>query len=363
MNDLKKAQRSANPSPIKRFIAAVLIGSALVISVPAFETDQYNRPEKPLADIGDEVAEHVSESVRETIKKLNDEIKVREACLEKPDLCPSADKARQRLVYLRSEEALARGVFKLLGSGIPPSTRSGTWMQKHKFKAQPARYKTSYSDSIYKVIPTNYFTISATVNIFGTHLGTDKIAHIFQQGYEYYKKRERAIEKGESEEKAVEKAINYGKRTEATYYGYFVSGVYSNGDLAANYAGMKFYQNLLHQIKVGDRTFEPIVVQVDGVWKLNGNRRGSILVPFISDHLDEALNPSVYFKLFWLDSCVRQTVRTQSCAGWKRDFPQRSAADFAAITESLKNWHGEDYGHKESSHFITIANSCFAGED
>ncbi|MCW5960659.1 MAG: hypothetical protein KIS76_10900 [Pyrinomonadaceae bacterium] len=355
---MKKKARAKKFLDIRQKLCTFVLIAVFLAPAPAFETDQYNRPEKPLADIGDEVAEYVSESVRETVEKLNSEIEDREACAAKPDVCSSVEKARERLRYLRSEEALARGVFKILGGGIPPSTRSGTWMQKHKFKAQPARFKTSFSDSIYKIIPTSYLTISETVKIYGTELGTDKIAHIFQQGYEYYKIRERALEKGKSEEQATGKAVKYGKRTEATYYGYFVSGVYSNGDLAANYAGMKFYQNLLHRLEIGDKTYQPIVKQVGGVWKIN-DRGAPILEPFITDHLNEALNPSVYFKLFWLDSCIRNTVKKKSCAGWKRDFPNKTRADFEAETAALTLWNGEDYGHKDSSHFITIANSCF----
>ena len=218
----------------------------------AFETDQYNLPTVPLADIGDEVSDYVEENVRKAVGKINDEIAAHQACLDQNSRkknCDSIEKEKAKLAELRSEDAIIKAVFKPLGGGIPPFTNSGTWMEKHKFKGNPARFRTSFSDSIYKIIPTNYLTISDTVKIYGVELGTDKIAHIFQQGYTYYKIYERAIAKGLSPEEAARKANKYGKRTESTYYGYFVSGVYSNGDLAANFAGMKFYQNLTQRHK------------------------------------------------------------------------------------------------------------------
>ncbi len=262
---------------------------------------------------------------------------------------------------MRSKETLVRAVFKPLGGGIPPFTNSGSYMEKHRFKAQPARYKTSYSDSIYRLVPTSYLTISDTVNLYGYEFGTDKIAHIFQQGYTYYKLYENAIAKGFSPKDAAREAIKYGKRTEATYYGYFVSGVYSNGDLASNFAGMKFYQNLLHEIKIGDEIRPAILKLEAGVWKFNEKivPQEAVLKPFISEHLNEAHNPSIFFKLFWLDTCVRKTVKKQSCPQWRKQFPDMKKKNYEKITVGLKLWFGEDYGHKESSHFITIANSCF----
>jgi hypothetical protein len=271
------------------------------------------------------------------------------------------EKEKAKLKYLRSEDAIVREVFKLLGGGIPPFTNSGTWMEKHEFKASPARYKTSFDDSIFKVRPSNYLTISDTVNLYGTHLGTDKIAHIFQQGYTYFKIVERAKAKRKSDEKALRKAFNWGRMTEKTYYGTLISGVFSNGDLAANYAGMKFYQGLTKEIKIGDFVRQPVLVLDEGVWKFNKNAdlREVLLKPFISDHLSEALNPSIFIKAFWFDSTVRETVREKSCWQWRKKFPGISQSEFAEKTEDLKLWHGEDYGHKKSDHFITIANTCF----
>ncbi len=351
---------------LSKVIRLILCSALLMQSfaVFAFETDQYNLPTVPLADIGDEVSDYTEENVRKAVRKINEEILKHKACLDKNSKktnCDSVEKETAKLAELRSEDALVKAVFKPLGGGIPPFTNSGTWMEKHKFKGQPARFRTSFSDSIYKIIPTSYLTISDTVNLYGFEFGTDKIAHIFQQGYTYYKIYEGAIEKGLSPEKAAKKAFDYGKRTESTYYGYFVSGVYSNGDLAANFAGMKFYQGLTKEMKIGDKMRPPIFILQDGVWKFKDEKtlRENLLKPFISNHLNEALNPSVYFKLFWLDSSVRKTVKKQSCPQWRKQFPDKTQTDFADITENLKLWHNEDYGHKNSKHFITIANSCF----
>ena len=330
----------------------------------AFETDQYNLPPAPLADIGDEVTEYALENIRRAIGKLNSEIAAREACLAPaapPGGCASPDELRRELRRLRSEEALARAVFKPLGGGIPPFTNSGTWMESHEFRAAPARFKTSYGKSIYRASPVLYLTISETVRLYGVEFGTDKIAHIFQQGYTYYRIAERARAKNIPPAEAVRKAVRWGRMTEKTYYGYWVSGVYSNADLAANYAGMKFYENLSREIKIGDRVLPPLLVLTDGVWKFNerADPRENTIKPFITDHLNEAFNPSVYVSLFGFRASIRRAVKKHACPQWRARYPDFSAADFDKLTGELQSWHGEDYGFKTSADFITVAGTCF----
>ncbi len=349
------------------FLCAVLLWRTVV----AFETDQYNLPPQPLADIGDEVSEYTEQNLRKAVDKINAEIIQRQSCLEnnavKPKKveCDSPDRERAKLEFLRSNDAVAREVYNLLGSGFIPFTKSGTWMDSHQFKAQPARYKTSYSKSIFLVFPTDYLTISSTVNIYDTQFGTDKIAHFFQQGYSYYKIYKRAIDKGFAPDKAAQKAIRWGQMTERTFYGTLISGVYSNADLCANYVGMKFYLGLARPIKIGDVT-KPAVLQLkNGVWTFDEstNLRKVLIKPFLSNHLNEALNPSIFTKLFGLHSYVRRTVRKRSCKQWLNQNPNLSQADLNETSRALKLWYGEDYGFTDSKHFVTISKICFGNKD
>ncbi len=347
----------------KMTAAAILL--VLLIQMPAamaFETDQFNLPDVPLADISDEVEEYTLENVRKAANKLNAEIAMLQKCLDraadKPSKCRSDNSAQKRLAYLRSNSAIARAVFNRLGWGIIAFSEASDWMNSHKFRAQPARFKTSYAKSIYVSVPTNYLTISPTVKMYGTSFGTDKIAHIFQQGYQYYAMVERAIAKGLSETEAIKKAVDWGRMTERTYYGTLVGGVYSNADLAANYAGLEFYRGLTQPLTVGGVTRSATFVLKDGIWVINDTEPDdALLMPFISDHLNEALNPSVY--IAGLRSSIRGIVRKQSCPQWQKLFPDKTKGDFEAKTASLTLWNGKNYGFKTSRSFVTIGNSCF----
>lgn len=345
------------------FLCVVL----LVQSVAAFETDQYNLPPEPLGDIGDELTEYVEQNVKKAVDKTNAEIVRRHSCLANiaaerhSRKCDSAEKGRERIEFLRSEAAVAREVFKLLGDGIFPFSRSATWVETHRFRAQPAVYKTDYWDSIYLTIPADYFTLSPTVKVYGAEFGTDKIAHFFQQGYTYYKISERAAARNSTPAKAARKAIRWGQQTERTYYGTLVSGVYSNADLAANYVGMLFYQGLTREIKIKDETRPAVLLLKNGVWILNPNfnLRESLIKPFFTDHLNEALNPSIFSNAIGLRAYVRRVVKKQSCKQWLAQKPDLTESNLNRLTQKLVRWNNEDYGFTESKNFITIANTCF----
>jgi len=354
----------------RQTIARLFLFSLLLVQVSsafAFETDQYNLPPEPLADIGDEVSEYVAQNLTEAIGKINAEILARQNCLENISAksgkvnCRSNDK--ERLARLRSDDAVAREVYNQLGAGTIPFTKSASWMESHRFRNQPARYKTSFSKSIFFTVPTNYLTISSTVNLYGAQFGTDKIAHFFQQGYTYYKIYNRALADGGTAGEATQKAVNWGRQTEKTFYGTLVSGVYSNADLCANFVGMKFYLNLTQDVKIGNTTKPAILIMENGIWKFSENliSQQNLLKSFLSNHLNEALNPSIFIPV--LRSSVRRTVRKQSCAQWLKQFPHQSQKDFNETTNALKLWNGENYGFKESSKFITIANTCFGNEN
>src|SRR5437762_5683499 len=95
---------------------AIILGP---LSAAAMETDQYNLPPVPLADIGDEVSEYVEQNLAAAIDHLNSGITVHEQCLDKDQSsttqCGSTEKEQAELARLRSEDAVAKAVYERLG--------------------------------------------------------------------------------------------------------------------------------------------------------------------------------------------------------------------------------------------------------
>ncbi len=349
-------------APLSLLLSFVLLAN--ITAVHAMETDQYNLPPEPLFDIGDEVSDHIAENLFAAVAKINAEIDTHQSCLNEPKQkgvkCGTPQSERSRLEYLRSNDAVAFEVFKALGDGSLVLTVTGRWFMKHKFSHEPARYKTSYFDSIYLAEPIDYATMSPTVRIYGTEFGTDKIEHLLQQGYNYYTIYKNEIAAGGTPETAANKAVKWGQMTERTYFGLLVAGVYSNADLVANYTGMKFYEGLSQPVQIGPATRPAILSLNDGAWIINDPQglRDNLLKPFVSDHLNEALNPSVY--AFNLYPFVRGTVKKQSCPQWRKMYPDLTKADFEAQTTALTLWNGADYGHLKKGMMVELADTCFA---
>jgi hypothetical protein len=69
-------------------------------------------------------------------------------------------------------------------------------------------------------------------------IGTDKLGHFVSQGYTYFKI---CCLQGED----LEKAMLYGINSELTYFGFAATGIFSYGDLVANFQGIRFWNDLL----------------------------------------------------------------------------------------------------------------------
>ena len=120
------------------------------------------------------------------------------------------------------------------------------------------------------------------------------------------------------------------------------SGVYSNGDLAANYAGMKFYQNLRHPVRIGDTVHPPMFDRTPEGWRLRPDLKPDrLLKPFLSNHLDESLNPSRYR---FSRKSIRSTIRNR-CELWSRFYADRLDLIAPAGKSFAVKWFGEDYGY------------------
>ncbi|CAN5380256.1 hypothetical protein BH20ACI2_BH20ACI2_21660 [soil metagenome] len=347
-----------------KIISAFLTVVFLLHSVPAilaFETDQYNLPPEPLADIADEINEYVARQLRLAAAGVNARIAAAETCLaSKASGCDRPEQLKKELEYLRSEPVIGQTIYELLGGGHLMTTKFGKWIHSHTFRAQPASYKAPYLESIYLIKPSNYVTLSATIRMYGHEFGIDKLEHLFQQGHQYYDRVNEAAKDGEPPEQAVKKAIEWGKRTERTYYGILTSGVYSNADLHANYVGLKFYEGLTKPIEIAGSVRPAMFGLKQGRWLLADDKtlRGHLLKPFISDHLNEAFNPSAF--RITLVSAVKRSVKKNSCHDWTNNFPDLTAKKLSDRARSLELWNGEDYGHTKRRGFVNIGEICFS---
>lgn len=107
-------------------------------------------------------------------------------------------------------------------------------------------YSLLLNDSIYRDIDyiegfsLNLKDLSDVVNIDGHLVGLDKLGHFFAEGWRYF-------ELTQFDEEPFEQALAWGRKQEAGKFGYSTTGIFSYGDLAANFNGWRFWNRVLLQ--------------------------------------------------------------------------------------------------------------------
>ena len=143
------------------------------------------------------------------------------------------------------------------------------------------------------------------------------------------------------------------------------TGIHSNGDLAADYAGLQFYRNLTEAIRIGSRTIPPMLARDGNLWRVQVQPDSDFFTAFITPHWNEVLNPSKYAR--YTSGRLRTLVR-ERCADaidWYRDErgQPRGRSQFHAIERELATYYGAGYGHEGNSQGpVTIAAVCFSGD-
>jgi len=211
---------------------------------------------------------------------------------------------------------------------------------------------------------------AGTINVDGTLLGTDKIIHFVHLGHIYYSSYREARKSGVDEARAVAKVVHLSAGynpflSENGFLGMVTTGIRSNGDLAANYAGFKFYRNLTETVRIGDRVLPPMLTRAGLYWQIDERVRNQpdFFAAYLTPHLNEALNPNTYAVV--TDTRVRKMIRSR-CPDMlaryrdERGYPL-SREQFTRIEQDLSTFYGEDYGYQsDGDDRISIATVCFA---
>lgn len=114
---------------------------------------------------------------------------------------------------------------------------------RHQPQAKDTKYKgvkdevSVFGDGKIWLNPL-FHILNPSIKVDGKLIGSDKLGHFFQQGYEYFTIAD-LQKKGEA------KAKQYGESTEEGGYGLNTTGIYSNADLSANFKGMSFWRDLV----------------------------------------------------------------------------------------------------------------------
>ena len=357
---------------IRATVAGLLTVLVMALGRPvaAHETDQFTVPTgKVFADVGAELTAIYYEGIERAVNRLNTRIR---RALE-------ADRGPTFIEYLQSPETLADTVYDQYASALFMINRVERMVHGNEAmrRKHPGRV-IGYWESIHNVFTGVYHPLDARqlwriwhacmMEAFGTYMGPDKIGHFTDMGYVYYTIRRDALAAGDNEAEAHAKVLAEGTKGlvlgEEGMLGYLSAGIYSNADLVANYAGMKFYMNLTQATRLKGVMRPPMVVLRGDYWEISPHVRpdSDFWAWFVSDHWNEALNPGLFVP--GMQDKVRRVVRMRSqriLDFYADDNGNRRTPEyFNALMREHSTWYGEDYGHRGTlDEVVGIGNTCF----
>lgn len=181
-----------------------------------------------------------------------------------------------------------------------------------------ARCRTPFRDSIYGARPYNQpwlfpFTgqvilIADSIRLSGRVVGLDKLSHFIREGLEHWKHVRR---KGRSIDEVMAKELGTpGRQLRWNEYGlkgWSLTGVLSYADLAASYAGFRFWAELSD---IGGRT--GYVVQDAQTGKFVVQRHFTFS-SYVTDAWDEGINCSAFRPGLAREVAAALTKRSMSC--------------------------------------------------
>lgn len=154
-----------------------------------------------------------------------------------------------------------------------------------KYDGPISRHYTKVPDSIYrdfkgfkapslKIVSIFHDTMGAMLKMDGLVIGSDKFSHFFNRGMKYYKMytgKSKETKKMRDQQRRREYMLEQGHESEVSIWGSKSTGVASYGDLAANFQGMRFWNDMFGTTLdpvTGNKVETPYLSCNRGIWTL-----------------------------------------------------------------------------------------------
>ena len=241
-----------------KFLFCLLMATAF--TAHALETDNYLSWGRALPDVGDEINQLVQKQIEDVLQ----------------DSSPKENLSCQQITFRIADRFKTTPTRKLFEDWSVES------IAEKMHPSTPFYLK----ESIYRNTGRIYLSksgLSPNIQTKGIYFGVDKLSHFGSTGRRYLKEYLKRIRKGLSPDEAVKAAIRLGLSNEAMILGLWPSGVFSYGDMEANFQGFLFYKKMcLDEV-------DTYLAKESGRWKL-------VKIPdlriFISPYWDESFNLS-----------------------------------------------------------------------
>jgi hypothetical protein len=254
---------------------SLLLLISLMSSTISFgaETDQFTRREEPLADSAEMINTKANEAIKTSLKNLNKEQK---GCLE-------TDLYKELRKHFANHTKGLLVIDILKNESIPKRNielNESVFSQWKPWDGIGLGLILKYKSDV---------VMSPVLNIGGSLIGTDKLEHMFGQGFHYFKDYYQ-------KDKTIADSVRAGAFREKYVLGgtRIGNGIFSYGDLSANFNGMRFWNHMLQlnpDVLGEEHNIGPYIACEKGQWV---QVKKMDFTYYIDDSMDEATNCSKF---------------------------------------------------------------------
>jgi cytohesin len=346
------------------WLATLLV--AIAQPAAAHESEQYTLPAgRDFADLGPMLSRSFLAAIRAAVADTNAAIDSAIATADRPALVRRVQSSDQVAGQVWSRIFVTYPANETLDLGL---LAAATRAQYPGLVTMYRPVESVYDDPLLMLDlskPVRAFFRAGTVSAGGVLFGTDKIIHFINVGRIYHSRYLEALDQGLGESDAMLDAVRSTAAnpllSEDGFLGLYTTGIRSNGDLAADYAGLKFYRNLTEPVRIGGQLLPPMLQREGPHWRVVVQGEDTVFTRFVTPHWNEVLNPNSY--LGYVGQRMRSVIasRCDDVTDWFRDGRGQPlhAAWFAARQQQLSSYLGEPYGHElPADGAVSVASLC-----
>lgn len=259
---------------------ALLLFVAAAFSAHALETDNYLTWDKNLPDSTADVNKLIQDQIEDVLSKTS----------------PKQDISCKQITFRIANRFKTTPGKKLFENYIQDN------LSEKMYPSNPYYLQ----ESIFRNTSRFYLSrsgLSPNLHANGIYFGVDKLSHFGSTGRRYLKHYLKKLKKGYSPEEAEKSAIRLGLSNELRILGLWPSGVFSYGDVEANYQGFLFYKKLCLDEK------DTYLEKAGGSWKL---AKIPDIRDYVSPYWDETFNHSFLGHGMW--NVTSKIIKAEYCS-------------------------------------------------
>jgi hypothetical protein len=305
---------------------------SFIFNLSAAEVDQFTRRDEPLADMAELLNQKANLYFNQAISDLN----------EKNKGCDEKRLYKELQKYFKNH---IKGKFTKYVIESEEVARRHIPFEESVYRDWDNTTGFILGNSLYR--KSGGVALSDLVKVGNSVVGTDKFEHLFGRGFSYFTNYY-------IKNMPIEETMKEGTNQEKYIYGglFFETGIFSFGDLSANFNGMRLWNHILlkqDDILGNEHNLGPYIKCEENKWVKNLDID---LRNYVDDSMDEGVNCSKFSRKIGLKKFQERTKGSNRCGADSKTSLEGFEAKYKNFSSWIINENGNEtvnyngeYGH------------------